>query len=166
MGRVVGGLESRCRTAPPRGSGLWYASRAMPRAIAVLPLFAALLAGPAAQARPTPPPDHKPAVIPPAKRQEAAIAARVRTVLQAFRGKPDDASTWAQARAAVGNTLLELWRSGVLKGNKASLAYTVACGGGATMTQNDINLKRLVVVYGVALQKPAEFSYTVVSLVL
>lgn len=134
----------------------------MTRSAALLGLLALLVAAPAAQAHPNLPADHGTPVVPPKIHREAQINARVRMILLAFRGKPDDAKTWADARAAVDSYFVGLWRAGTLQGAKPELAFFVACGVGATMTQSDVDTQRLVVVYGVALVRPAEFSYSVV----
>lgn len=63
---------------------------------------------------------------------------------------------WAQVRAGVSDFLLNEWRNGNLKGAKPEEAFFVRCDS-TTMTQNDLDNGRLVIVVGVAPVKPAEF---------
>jgi phage tail sheath protein FI len=63
---------------------------------------------------------------------------------------------WTRVRSSVTDFLMNEWQSGKLKGSKAEDAFFVRCDN-STMTQNDIDNGRLVVVIGVAPVKPAEF---------
>jgi len=49
-----------------------------------------------------------------------------------------------------------LWRDGRLQGTKAEEAYFVRCDR-STMTQADLDARRLVVLVGFASVRPAEF---------
>ncbi len=68
----------------------------------------------------------------------------------------NDAQLWARVRTSVTDFLMNEWRSGKLQGSKPEEAFFVRCDT-TTMTQNDIDNGRLVVVIGVAPVKPAEF---------
>jgi len=63
---------------------------------------------------------------------------------------------WARVRSSVTDFLMNEWRGGKLKGAKPEEAFFVRCDN-TTMTQNDLDNGRLVVVIGVAPVKPAEF---------
>ena len=63
---------------------------------------------------------------------------------------------WTRVRSSVADFLMNEWRSGKLKGSKPEEAFFIRCDA-TTMTQNDIDNGRLVVVIGVAPVKPAEF---------
>ena len=71
--------------------------------------------------------------------------------------EPNDATTWAMARASIENYLLDKWKQGALLGAKAEEAFFVKCGLGTTMTAQDIADGRLVVEIGMAPIRPAEF---------
>jgi hypothetical protein len=68
----------------------------------------------------------------------------------------NDKKLWADVRRSLTNLLQLEWRSGKLKGSKASQAFYVHCDR-TTMTQADMDQGRLIVVVGVAPVRPAEF---------
>jgi phage tail sheath protein FI len=70
--------------------------------------------------------------------------------------EPNDESLWRQVRQQVEEFLTGLWRSGRLVGSKAEEAFFVKVDR-STMTQDDIDNGRLVVLVGIAASKPAEF---------
>jgi hypothetical protein len=70
--------------------------------------------------------------------------------------EPNDEPLWAEVRRRVGEFLYEQWRAGALQGRAPDEAYFVRCGRD-TMTQDDIDNGRLVVLVGFAPLKPAEF---------
>ena len=70
--------------------------------------------------------------------------------------EPNGEPLWAHVRQAVGNFLQVHWRAGALQGEKPEQAYYVHCDR-TTMTQNDLDNGRLVVMIGVAPTRPAEF---------
>jgi uncharacterized protein len=70
--------------------------------------------------------------------------------------EPNNAATWAKLKTTIENFLTQTWETGMLLGTKQQEAYFVECGR-STMTQNDIDNGRLIVLIGVALVKPAEF---------
>ena len=63
---------------------------------------------------------------------------------------------WGRVRSSVSDFLTNEWKNGKLKGAKPEEAFFVHCDN-TTMTQNDLDNGRLVVVVGVAPVKPAEF---------
>ena len=70
--------------------------------------------------------------------------------------EPNDEPLWARVRSSVTNFLTTVWRSGALQGASAGEAFFVKCDR-TTMTQDDIDNGRLIVLVGVAPVKPAEF---------
>ena len=63
---------------------------------------------------------------------------------------------WTRVVQTINNFLLVVWKSGALMGRSPEEAFFVKCDR-ETMTQNDIDSGRLIVVIGVALTRPAEF---------
>ncbi len=70
--------------------------------------------------------------------------------------EPNGPATWAQVRNSVANFLKGLWQQGALQGTTPEQAYFVRCDQ-TTMTQNDLDNGRLVIVIGLAIVQPAEF---------
>jgi phage tail sheath protein FI len=70
--------------------------------------------------------------------------------------EPNDEPLWATLRRSVGGFLRRLWMDGMLQGAKKEEAYFVKCDR-TTMTQDDIDNGRLIMVIGIAPVKPAEF---------
>ena len=70
--------------------------------------------------------------------------------------EPNNRRLWDNIRHTVEDFLLVLWRDGALLGDKPEDAYFVRCDR-TTMTQNDLDNGRLIVLVGLAPTKPAEF---------
>ena len=70
--------------------------------------------------------------------------------------EPSDESLWAQVRLNVSSFMNLLFRAGTFQGAQARQAYMVKCGR-ETMTQDDIDKGRVVLLVGFAPLKPAEF---------
>ncbi|HTT39055.1 MAG TPA: phage tail sheath subtilisin-like domain-containing protein [Burkholderiales bacterium] len=70
--------------------------------------------------------------------------------------EPNNERLWANIRNTVEDFLLVTWKTGALMGSKPEEAYFVRCDR-TTMTQNDLDNGRLIVLIGVAPTKPAEF---------
>jgi uncharacterized protein len=70
--------------------------------------------------------------------------------------EPNDEPLWARVRQSVVNFLTRVWRDGALMGTKPEEAFFVKCDR-TTMTQDDIDNGRLIMIIGVAPVKPAEF---------
>jgi phage tail sheath protein FI len=70
--------------------------------------------------------------------------------------EPNNEITWVKVKTSIENFLTQAWRSGMLLGIKQQEAFFVECGRN-TMTQDDIDNGRLIVLIGVAPIKPAEF---------
>ena len=71
--------------------------------------------------------------------------------------EPNDATLWSTIRREINAFLNALWRSGALMGNTANDAWFVKCDT-TTMTQADIDAGRAVVLLGIAMVRPAEFT--------
>ena len=59
--------------------------------------------------------------------------------------------------ASASDFLMSQWRSGALAGAKPKEAFFVRCDR-TTMTQSDLDQGRVVILIGVAIVKPAEFT--------
>lgn len=70
--------------------------------------------------------------------------------------EPNDQRLWARVRQTCTDFLTRVWRDGALMGTTADEAFFVKCDE-TTMTQDDIDNGRLIVLIGVAPVKPAEF---------
>lgn len=70
--------------------------------------------------------------------------------------EPNDERTWARVRRSVSGFLTRLWMDGALLGAKPEEAFFVSCDR-TTMTQDDIDNGRLIMIIGIAPVKPAEF---------
>jgi uncharacterized protein len=71
--------------------------------------------------------------------------------------EPNDEPLWENVRRVVNAFLLNVWRDGSLQGQKPEEAFFLKCDR-STMTQNDIQNERLILLVGVAPVKPAEFT--------
>jgi hypothetical protein len=70
--------------------------------------------------------------------------------------EPNDEPLWARVRQSITNFLVRVWRDGALMGAKQEEAFFVRCDR-TTMTQDDIDNGRLIILVGIAPVKPAEF---------
>ena len=70
--------------------------------------------------------------------------------------EPNGEGLWANVRRTIEDFLLNEWQNGALLGDKPDKAYFVKCDR-STMTQNDLDNGRLIVLVGVAPLRPAEF---------
>ena len=70
--------------------------------------------------------------------------------------EPNNERLWTRITAAVTQFLTRVWRDGALMGTTPEEAFFVKCDR-STMTQDDIDNGRLIVLIGVAPVKPAEF---------
>ncbi len=71
--------------------------------------------------------------------------------------QPNVALTWAVVKASISNFLTSLWRQGALVGASPGDAFSVGCGLGETMSQNDINEGIMRIQVKAAPSRPAEF---------
>lgn len=70
--------------------------------------------------------------------------------------EPNDEKLWARVKQTITQFLNRVWKDGALMGSTPEEAFFVKCDR-TTMTQDDIDNGRLVVLIGVAPVKPAEF---------
>ena len=70
--------------------------------------------------------------------------------------EPNGPQLWGNIRQTISDFLLNEFFSGALLGDQPNQAYFVKCDR-STMTQNDLDNGRLIVLVGVAVVKPAEF---------
>ena len=70
--------------------------------------------------------------------------------------EPNGELLWGNVRRTIEDFLLNEWQNGALLGDKPEKSYFVKCDR-STMTQNDLDNGRLVVLIGVAPLRPAEF---------
>ena len=70
--------------------------------------------------------------------------------------EPNNERLWDRVRSTIVQFLVTQWRSGALMGRKQEEAFFVNVDR-STMTQDDIDNGRLIVVIGIAPTKPAEF---------
>jgi phage tail sheath protein FI len=71
--------------------------------------------------------------------------------------KPNVPITWSGVKATINNFLTNLWRQGALVGESPAEAFSVGCGLGETMSQNDINEGIMRIQVKIAPSRPAEF---------
>jgi uncharacterized protein len=90
------------------------------------------------------------------RRLNAFIEASIDHGLQWVVFEPNSEETWAEVRRQVADFLMALWQLGRLVGAKPEDAFFVRCDP-TTMTQDDLDNGRLVVLVGFAPLKPAEF---------
>jgi phage tail sheath protein FI len=70
--------------------------------------------------------------------------------------EPNDEPLWQRVKRVITAFLTQVWRDGALMGQTKEEAFFVKCDR-TTMTQNDIDNGRLIVLIGIAPVKPAEF---------
>jgi phage tail sheath protein FI len=70
--------------------------------------------------------------------------------------EPDDKTLWSRVKQTITQFLTSVWRDGALTGTTPQEAFFVKCDR-TTMTQDDIDNGRLIILIGVAPIKPAEF---------
>jgi phage tail sheath protein FI len=71
--------------------------------------------------------------------------------------EPNDANTWVSVKGMIENFLMGVWQGGGLMGDKASDAYVVNVGLGATMTGNDILDGYMRIQVLLQMLRPTEF---------
>jgi hypothetical protein len=70
--------------------------------------------------------------------------------------EPNDEPLWARVRQSITNFLTTTWHTGALQGVRPEEAFFVKCDR-TTMSQDDLDNGRLIILVGVAPVKPAEF---------
>ena len=77
--------------------------------------------------------------------------------------EPNAEELWARVRRSAVNFLTNVWRNGALEGTSPEQAFFVKCDR-TTMTRDDLDNGRLILLMGVAPVKPAEFVIARVAL--
>jgi len=77
--------------------------------------------------------------------------------------EPNAEELWARVRRSVVNFLTTVWRNGALEGTSVDQAFFVKCDR-TTMTRDDLDNGRLILMIGIAPVKPAEFVIARVAL--
>jgi uncharacterized protein len=77
--------------------------------------------------------------------------------------EPNSPALWVAVSSSIQNFLTGIWRVGGLKGATQQEAFFVHCDL-TTMTQNDINDGRLILIVGVAPLQPAEFIFLKITI--
>lgn len=85
------------------------------------------------------------------------IEQSIKTALEQFVFAANDGGTWTTVTATISNFLTQFWQAGGLMGDKASDAFTVACGVPTTMSGLDVLNGYMIVNVTVQLIHPAEF---------
>jgi phage tail sheath protein FI len=76
---------------------------------------------------------------------------------QAYVFQPNDKNTWEAVKSMISSFLTSVWTQGGLQGASAADAFSVGCGLGITMTNDDILNGYMRVAIKVAVVRPAEF---------
>ncbi|MCH8988043.1 MAG: phage tail sheath subtilisin-like domain-containing protein [Chloroflexi bacterium] len=71
--------------------------------------------------------------------------------------EPNGQMLWARVRRTINGFLKNLWLNGALAGVTEDEAFFVRCGFPTTMSEDDLDNGRLIVLVGIATLKPAEF---------
>lgn len=85
------------------------------------------------------------------------ISEAVQMSLMSFVFESNTIDTWRSIEQMIEGFLTSLWQQGALAGESPEHAFFVRVGEGESMTREDINQNRLIVNFGIALLKPAEF---------
>ena len=85
------------------------------------------------------------------------ITKGLQRIINLYANVPCDETTWSAIKKEAADYLYSYYKNGLLKGIKPEQAYYVLIGL-QTMTQNDIANNHKILVAGVALVKPAEFT--------
>jgi phage tail sheath protein FI len=93
----------------------------------------------------------------PVRRTAIYLERSIAIGLESYVFAPNDAGTWTAVTSSVANFLTGLWQQGAIHGATVRDAFSVSCGLGSTMTQQDVLDGNLIVQISVALLQPAEF---------
>ncbi|HTT13344.1 MAG TPA: phage tail sheath C-terminal domain-containing protein [Burkholderiaceae bacterium] len=90
------------------------------------------------------------------RRYFAYLEESIDNALQSAVFEPNGSQLWADVSAAVGDFLCAEWQRGALQGSRPDEAFFVTCDR-STMTQDDLDHGRAVLLVGVATVRPSEF---------
>jgi len=85
------------------------------------------------------------------------IETSIKKSIQSLWLESNDQETWSSAKQAIEIFFMYLWRQGALAGAKPEHAFFVEIGLGQTMTTQDILEGKMIIEFGVAPARPAEF---------
>ena len=88
---------------------------------------------------------------------EDTIKAELDKIVTAYISQPNTAATWAQIKGTAEGFLYTYFLNGKLMGTKKEQAFYVKMGT-ETMTAADVANKKMILVAGIAVLKPAEFT--------
>ncbi len=71
--------------------------------------------------------------------------------------RENDAALWSSLRSETEAILSQMWSRGAFVGTTPEQGFFVQCGLGSTMTQADVQAKRVKLLVGVSLLRPSEF---------
>ncbi len=81
----------------------------------------------------------------------------IKNALQPFATEPNDTNTWITVKSMINDFLVLQWRQGALQGAKPEETFFVHVGIGETMTAQDVLDGRIIIEFGMACVRPAEF---------
>lgn len=90
----------------------------------------------------------------------------IRKATEQFIFEPNDSNTWTRVRIMMENYLIQLWRDGALMGTTPDQAFYVKAGLGETMTELDLEEGRMIIIVGLAVVRPAEFTLIRISQIM
>lgn len=91
------------------------------------------------------------------RRSTTMIECSIRRALQPFAWQPNNGATWVRIQLLIENFLQMLWHRNVLQGATPDHAFFVRIGLGETMTQQDIDEKKMIIEIGLALTFPTDY---------
>ena len=90
-------------------------------------------------------------------RMKQHVRETVRKAAETFHSEENNMMTWRRLKLLIEQYLFKLWKAGALAGNLSHEACFVRVGVGTTMTEVDVQQKKLKVLTGLAFTKPSEF---------
>lgn len=91
------------------------------------------------------------------RRTAEKIKSDLKKRIEIFKNEENNRETWIEIRKNAENYLDKIWRLGAFAAAKPEQAFFVRAGLGETMTSDDIQNGFLIVMFGIALIRPAEF---------
>lgn len=91
------------------------------------------------------------------RRTAEKIKSDLQKRIEIFKNEENNRETWMEIRQNAEVYLDKMWRLGAFAGAKPEQAFFVRAGLGETMTSDDIQNGILIVMFGIAIIRPAEF---------
>lgn len=92
-----------------------------------------------------------------ARRTLIFIEQSIRNALTTYAAAANSGQTWTAAKSAVARFLMSVWKEGGLVGSAPEQAFNVQCGPGKTMTEQDVQARRMIVQVALSITQPGEF---------